>query len=171
MWKALQSLLKMVLLHVQAAVSWKNGVQNNHHCPENHFYQLFQGLQFQGSTKNSQINLQCNYLAIMLEAIYLYRYHQIKWVCTLLLHIHSGTGNLVTSFPALPVLSSGCPKDSWCNSCMTLLKSASEREELRKYGSICLLFGVMYFLCPAYALCPCIKKIIKIKIWSISFNF
>lgn len=52
-------------------------------------------------------------------------------VCKLL-HIHSGTGYLVTSLPALIVLSSGCPKDSLCNSFMILLNSASGREELRK---------------------------------------
>ena len=65
------------------------------------------------------------------------------------LHIHSGMGNLVTSLPALLVLRSGCPKASRCKSLIIWLNSDSGRESLMKYGIICLLFGVMYFLCPA----------------------
>lgn len=66
-----------------------------------------------------------------------------------LLHMHSGMGYFVTSRPALLFLSSGCPMESWCKSRIILLNSASGREEFRKYGSICLLFGVMVFLWPA----------------------
>lgn len=71
------------------------------------------------------------------------------WVRVEPLHIHSGIGNLVTSLPDLPILSSGCPIDSLCNSLTILLNSTSGRDEFRKYGSMCRLFGVMFFLCPA----------------------
>ena len=75
------------------------------------------------------------------------------------LHIHSGTGYLVTSRRGLLVLNSGCPRDSLCNSFTTLLNSASGIEGSIKYGNICLLLGVRNFLCPAYALCPCTNKV------------
>lgn len=65
------------------------------------------------------------------------------------LHVHSGIGYLVTSLPDLLVLSSGCPNESRCKSSMILLNSGSGREESIKYGSICLLFGMIVFLCPA----------------------
>lgn len=66
-----------------------------------------------------------------------------------LLHMHSGTGYFVTSLPTLLVLSSGCPNESRCKSIIMSLNSASGREEFIKYRSICLLLGVMVFLCPA----------------------
>lgn len=46
--------------------------------------------------------------------------------------MHSGIGYFVTSLPALVDRSSGCPRDSLCNSLMMLLNSGSGREELRK---------------------------------------
>lgn len=66
-----------------------------------------------------------------------------------LLHMHSGIGYFVTSLPVLLVLSSGCPKESRCKPSIILLNSASGRDESIKYRSICLLFGMIVFLCPA----------------------
>lgn len=89
------------------------------------------------------------------------------------LHMHSGIGYLVTSLPILLVLSSGCPMESWCSSRITFLNSASGREEFKKYGIICLLFGIIVFLCPAYALCPYLrsqKRMISKEFFVISQN-
>ena len=65
------------------------------------------------------------------------------------LHMHSGTGYFVTSLSGLLVLNSGCPKESRWSSFTILLNSVSGRDVLRKYGNMCLLLGVISFLCPA----------------------
>lgn len=101
----------------------------------------------------NQVHLPSAYLSWHAMEI-LSMFHEAERLFVSSLHIHSGIGYFVTSLPALLVLSSGWPKESRCKSIMILLNSASGIVEFKKYETICLLFGIIVFLCPEYALCP-----------------
>ena len=106
---------------------FKKRATKNHHCPKRHHYWLLKG--------SNSIYFPKSFNLSMKESVSVWSCwkpsawnHKEVWVRELL-HIHSGIGYFVT---ALLPLSSGCPKESMCNSFMMLLNSASGREEFKK---------------------------------------